>query len=131
MSSVNVLVISGNIGSDPEMSYTSAGIAVTRFSVAVDDWNSQTKSRETMWINCIAFRETAERIAQWCQKGTMVVVTGKLQYKKYQKNDGRTGYSTSCIVNQLEIMARGRPKTDADSAAAPAADDLLELDDPL
>lgn len=132
MSSINVLTLSGNIGREPEMSYTQSGIAVTRFSIAVDEWNSSTKARETMWVDCVAFRDLAERIAQWTQSGTAVIVVGKLKISKYTRKDGSSGMSTSCLVNTLEITARGRKKSEEQIPVAESpACDPSELDEDI
>ncbi len=82
---LNKAIIMGRITRDLELKYTQSQIPVVSFSVAVDrDFVRQGEQRETDFINVVAWRSTAEFIAKWFHKGSMIVVEGKLQTRKWQ-----------------------------------------------
>ena len=78
---LNHIVIMGRLTRDPELRRTGSGVAVTSFSVAVDrDFsNKESGERETDFIDCVAWRSTGEFVAKYFQKGSMAVVSGRLQ----------------------------------------------------
>lgn len=82
---LNKVVIVGRLTRDPEIKYTQSQIPVASFSVAVDrDYARQGEQRETDFLNVVAWRNTAEFIGKWFRKGSMIVVEGKLQTRKWQ-----------------------------------------------
>ena len=124
--SLNKCLIIGNLGKDPEMRYTAAGVAVTKFSVAT---NRNTKDdagewkKETEWFNVVLFREQAERAAEWLRKGTKVFVEGRIQTHQYEK-DGQTRYMTELIAERfanLDPRQREEEGGDESRAVRPAA----------
>jgi single-strand DNA-binding protein len=146
--SLNKCLIIGNLGKDPEMRYTSSGVAVTKFSVATNrntrDDSGEWK-KETEWFNVVLFKEQAERAAEWLRKGTKVFVEGRIQTHQYEK-DGQTRYMTELIAERFSNLDprqrdeegggdEARPARAAAStspradAPAPAVDDFT--DDPI
>lgn len=87
---LNHIVIMGRLTRDPELRRTNTGVAVTRFSVAVDrDFqNKDTGERETDFINCVAWRSTGEFVSKYFSKGSMIVVSGRLQMRTWTDKDG-------------------------------------------
>jgi single-strand DNA-binding protein len=82
---LNKAIIMGRLTRDPELKYTQSQLPVVSFSVAVDrDYVRQGEQRETDFINVVAWRSTAEFISKWFHKGSMIVVEGKLQTRKWQ-----------------------------------------------
>ncbi len=82
---LNKAIIMGRLTRDPELKYTQSQLPVVSFSVAVDrDFVRQGEQRETDFINVVAWRSTAEFISKWFHKGSMIVVEGKLQTRKWQ-----------------------------------------------
>ncbi len=82
---LNKAIIMGRLTRDPELKYTQSQIPVVSFSVAVDrDFVRQGEQREADFINVVAWRSTAEFISKWFHKGSMIVVEGKLQTRKWQ-----------------------------------------------
>jgi len=82
---LNKAIIMGRLTRDPELKYTQSQLPVVSFSVAVDrDFVRQGEQRETDFLNVVAWRSTAEFIAKWFHKGSMIVVEGKLQTRKWQ-----------------------------------------------
>ena len=92
---INVVVLMGRLTADPELRTTPNGISVTSFSIAVDRaYQKAGTERQTDFINCVAWRQTAEFITKYFQKGSMIAVNGTLQQRSYTDKDGnkRTAY---------------------------------------
>lgn len=82
---LNRCTITGRLTRDPELKYTQAQIPVVSFSVAVDrDFTRQGAERETDFLNVVAWRSTAEFVAKWFHKGSLVTIDGKLQTRKWE-----------------------------------------------
>ncbi len=82
---VNRIVLVGRLTRDPESQYTTNGIAIAKFSVAVDRFskNPETGEKETDFIDIVAFRRTAEFVTQYITKGRLVAVEGRLQIRSW------------------------------------------------
>lgn len=81
---LNRCTITGRLTRDPEIKYTQAQVPVVSFSVAVDrDFVRQGAERETDFLNVVAWRSTAEFVAKWFHKGSLVTIDGKLQTRKW------------------------------------------------
>ena len=81
---LNHIVIMGRLTRDPEMRKTGSGIAVANFTVAVDrDFNGQDGQKETDFIDCVAWRKTAEFVQKYFSKGKMIAVSGRLQVRSW------------------------------------------------
>lgn len=91
---LNKIVLMGRLTAEPELKRTGSGTAVTSFSIAVDrDFKSRNGEKETDFVNCVAWRGTAEFISKHFHKGSMAVVAGSLQSHQYEKNgDKRTAW---------------------------------------
>ena len=89
---LNKIVLMGRLTADPELRRTNGGTSVTSFTLAVDrDFKSQSGEKQTDFINCVAWRGTAEFISKHFHKGSMAVAAGSLQSRQYEKNgDKRT-----------------------------------------
>jgi single-strand DNA-binding protein len=104
---MNKIMLIGNLGKDPEMSYTNNGTAVTKFSLAV---NRVTKSptgerqEETEWFNIVAWRQLAETCSQYLRKGSKVFIEGRIQQRKYTGQDGVTRTVIDVIANDMEML---------------------------
>ena len=91
---LNKIVLMGRMTADPELKRTNGGTSVTSFTIAVDrDFKSRNGEKETDFVNCVAWRGTAEFISKNFHKGSMAVVAGSLQSHQYEKNgDKRTAW---------------------------------------
>lgn len=93
----------GRLGKDLELRYLPNGDAVVSFSIACDDSykDKQTgqKVERTEWVRCVAFRQTAEFLADWLMKGARILVTGKLKTREYEQ-EGIKKYVTEIHVGQ-------------------------------
>lgn len=108
MNSVNLI---GRLVRDPEVRYSQSGMAILRFTVAVDRKLSKDKKEEAErnnqptadFISCTAFGKTAEVIANYHSKGSQIAVEGRIQTGSYEK-DGRTIYTTDVLVNSISFV---------------------------
>ncbi|HYQ87699.1 MAG: hypothetical protein AUI33_11940 [Ignavibacteria bacterium 13_1_40CM_2_61_4] len=131
--SLNKATLIGNLGKDPEVSYTASGVAVAKFSVATNErWKDAEGNvqERTEWHNIVAWRKLAEICGQYLKKGSKVYLEGKLQTRSWDdKNTGVKRYSTEIIADDM-IMLDGKPSGTNDShpvaeeQSAPEKDDL-------
>ena len=98
---LNHITIMGRLVRDPELRRTGSGVAVASFTVAVDrDFaDKQSGEKETDFINCVAWRQTGEFVSKHFSKGRMIVVSGRLQIRKWKNNDGETRYATEIVAD--------------------------------
>jgi single-strand DNA-binding protein len=126
---MNKIMLIGNLGRDPEMSYTNNGTAVTRFSLAVNRVSKTPtgeRQEETEWFNIIAWRQLAETCSQYLRKGSKVFIEGRLQQRKYTASDGTPRIAVEVIANDMEMLT---PKSQ--QAAVPGSQDDFLSDDSL
>ncbi|MCP3923825.1 MAG: single-stranded DNA-binding protein [Desulfobacterales bacterium] len=102
MAGVNKVIILGNLGRDPEVTYTQSGMAVCKFSLATSK-KRKDGSEVTAWHRCTAFDKRGEAIGRYVNKGQQLYIEGELQYGQYEK-DGITRYTTDIIVNQFSFV---------------------------
>ena len=108
---MNNVILIGRLTRDPELRYTTSGMAVLRFNLAVDRRMSKEKRQQAMaqnqptadFISCTAWNKTAELIANYMRKGSRLGVEGRIQTGSYEK-DGQRIYTTDVIVNQIEFL---------------------------
>ena len=110
--SLNKAILIGNLGKDPELSYTASGVAVAKFSIATNErWKDQEGNvqERTEWHNIVAWRKLAEICGQYLKKGSKVYLEGKLQTRSWDdKNTGVKRYTTEIVADDLIMLdARG------------------------
>ena len=145
---LNHIVIMGRLTRDPELRTTQSGVSVTSFTVAVDrDFGGRDGGeRQTDFVDCVAWRQTGEFVSKYFHKGSMIVVSGRLQSRKWQDREGNN--RTSWEINADNVYF-GESRRDGDSsrdsysnntysgsydsgrssAPAPASNTFVELDD--
>lgn len=124
--SVNRVILIGNLGKDPEVSYTPSGVAVANFSIATSeswtDKNTGEKVERVEWHKIVCFNKLAELAGEYLHKGKQVYIDGKLQTRSWEgKDDGIKRYSTEIVVNNMVFLGaagNGGKKAEAQAAAA-------------
>ena len=126
---LNHITIMGRLTKDPELRRTGTGTAVASFTLAVDcDFGKEEK--ETDFIECVAWRHTGEFVSKYFQKGSMAVVSGRLQIRGWTDKDGNKR-KTAEVVAESVYFGDSKKETPADDGytgfvkntpAAPAAD---------
>ena len=113
---LNKIVIMGRLTSDPEIRQTGSGKNVANFSVAVDrDFKNQNGERETDFIDCVAWGSTGDFVGKYFAKGSMIAVSGRLQVRNWEDNNGNKRKSAEIVA---EIVYFGGSKQ-SDTAADP------------
>ena len=98
---LNHITIMGRLTRDPELRRTGSGIAVASFTVAVDrDFGGRDGGeRETDFIDCVAWRQTGEFVSKYFTKGSMIVVSGRLQIRNWNDKDGNKRRSAEVVAD--------------------------------
>lgn len=102
----NIVVVSGNLARDPEMKYTQDGKAILNGSIAVNEGKDKCS-----FFDFTAFEKTAEFVNQYLKKGDAVIINGRLQQQKWEK-DGVKHYAVKIIANNIESRKRKDDKPD-------------------
>ncbi len=133
MRGLNRIEIMGNLGTDPEMRYTPTGRPVTHFRVAVNrrwrDAEGQPQER-VEWFRVVVWGRRAEVANQYLQKGSPVYVSGRLQTRAFEGNDGQTRYITELVARDFILLPRGSgPQAGAEEELEEVeeAEDLEEI----
>ena len=99
---LNFIVVMGRLTRDPEIRRTASGTAVANFSVAVDrDFPSQDGSRETDFIDCVAWKNTAEFVGKYFSKGKQIAVKGRLQIRSWTDKDGNKRRTAEIVADNV------------------------------
>ena len=100
---LNHITIMGRLNRDPELRYTQSQTPVASFSLAVDrDYGSRDGGeKQTDFIDCVAWRSTAEFVSKYFQKGSMAVVSGRLQIRDWTDREGGKRRSAEVVVDNI------------------------------
>lgn len=102
MNSVNLI---GRLTNKPTFGYTNGNIAYTRFTLAVNrNFKNANGERQTDFINCVAYRKTAELINQYANKGDLLGVEGRIQTGSYTAQDGSKRYTFDLVVENITFI---------------------------
>lgn len=102
---MNKVILIGRLTRDPELKYTQSGIAVTRFTLAVDrPFKGQDGRKEADFIDCVVWRAQAETVANYLDKGRQVAVEGRLQIRPYETQDGQKRKATEVICDRVKFL---------------------------
>ena len=104
---MNKAFLIGRLTRDPELRYTTSGIAVASFTLAVDRrFTNQQGERETDFIPIVVWRKLAENCGKYLTKGRMVAVAGSIQVRSYDANDGSKRYVTEVVADDVQFLER-------------------------
>ena len=105
---MNKVIISGNLGQKPEVRKANSGNSVGNFSVATnqrvkkgDEWVDNTE-----WHRIVVFGKTAENCERFLDKGSKVIVEGRIQYRSYEDKEGNQRKATEIVANNVEFMTK-------------------------
>ena len=108
---LNKVILGGHLTTDPELKQTPAGVSVTSFSIAV---NRKGKKDETDFINCVAWRTTAEFVCKYFKRGSGICIVGSVQTRSWQDNNGNKRYATEIIADEAYFVdSKNESNTDA------------------
>ena len=124
---LNHITIMGRLTRDAELRRTGSGVAVASFTVAVDrDYAADGQERETDFIDCVAWRGTGEFVSRYFAKGSMIVVSGRLQVRSWTDKDGNKRRSAEVVADNVYF---GEAKRSSGGASTTGDFEPLEDDD--
>lgn len=102
---INRVVLVGRMTKDPELRYTPSGVAVCRFTLAVNrSFSSQDGEKEADFIQCTVWRKPAENTANFLRKGSLTGVEGRIQTGSYEGTDGKRVYTTEVVCDSVQFL---------------------------
>lgn len=102
---INNTVLVGRLTKTVELRYTPSNVAVATFTLAVNrTFKNENGDREADFINCVMRRQQAENLASWCKKGALIGVTGRIQTRSYDNQQGQRVYVTEVVAEQFQLL---------------------------
>ncbi len=102
---INNTVLVGRMVRDAELRYTPNNQAVATFTLAVNrQFKNQNGEREADFINCVIWRQQAENLANWAKKGALIGITGRIQTRNYENQQGQRVYVTEVIADSFQLL---------------------------
>lgn len=119
---INQVILVGRLTKDPELRFTQEGTPVSQVTLAVNrHYRNQKGELDTDFVQCILWRKTAENTAQYCKKGAVVGVTGRIQTRHYDNQEGKRVYVTEVIAETVRFLSKKNEAAPAPSAAVATA----------
>ncbi|MFZ9139035.1 MAG: single-stranded DNA-binding protein [Bacilli bacterium] len=124
---INRAVIVGRLTKNPELRKSAAGNSFASFTVAIDNRTKPGEPKTASFINCITFGNTADNLAKYTRKGSLIGVEGRLQQRNYETKDGRKGTALEIIADTVQFLDSKGSGTGANTEPNPTPQ--LEKDD--
>lgn len=122
---LNKVVLAGRMTADPELKQTASGISVLSFTIAINrrysSKNGEQGETQTDFINVVAWRQTAEFISKYFRKGSSICVTGSIQVRNWQDQQGQKRYATEVVADDAMFVDSRNESGAAQSTYAPDA----------
>lgn len=104
MGSINKVVLVGRLTKDVEIRKTQSGLSVAQFTVAVNRRCSDNKEQTADFINCVAWRQSADYLGSYSHKGSQVGIEGRIQTRNYDDKDGKRVYVTEVVCESVCLL---------------------------
>ncbi len=110
MASYNKVILMGNLTRDPELRYAASGTAVANFGLAVNRKYKQDDEmkEETCFVDIAVFGRQAETCSEYLSKGALVLIDGRLNYRKWETEEGQTRTKIDVVASNVQFMPKGR-----------------------
>lgn len=131
---MNRVILIGRLTKDADVKMSSTGMAVARFTLAVDRRFKKDNEQTCDFISCVAFSKTAEFLENYGKKGTKFVVEGSIQTGSYTNKDGNKVYTTDVAVQSVEFAeskanVQNTSTAPASAQASAIPNDFIKIDD--
>lgn len=124
---MNKVFLIGNLTKDPELTTTTSGIPVCKYSIAVTRKFSQ---NETDFFNIVVWRAPAENCFKYLKKGNKVAISGAIQNRNYEGNDGIKRYTTEIVADEVQFLTnKNAQDTSENNSPEKGLSDLQPVDD--
>ncbi|MBM7320272.1 single-stranded DNA-binding protein [Streptococcus suis] len=126
---INNVVLVGRMTRDAELRYTPSNQAVATFTLAVNrNFKNQDGEREADFINVVIWRQQAENLANWAKKGALIGVTGRIQTRSYDNQQGQRVYVTEVVAESFQLLeSRGQQSNSQDGSFGNSS--LMDIQD--
>ena len=102
---LNSICLVGRLTKNAELKYVNDSMAVATFTLAVNrNFKSQNGEREADFINCVIWRQQAENLANWAKKGALIGITGRIQTRSYENQQGQRVYVTEVVADSFQLL---------------------------
>ena len=102
---LNSICLIGRLTKDVELRYTPSNVAVATFTLAVNrTFKNENGEREADFINCVMWRQQAENLANWAKKGALIGITGRIQTRSYDNQQGQRVYVTEVVAETFQLL---------------------------
>lgn len=102
---INSVTLVGRLTKDVDLKYTPNGLAVATFTLAVNRaFTNQQGEKETDFINIVVWRKPAENVSKFCKKGSLIGITGRIQTRSYDGQDGKRVYVTEVLAENIQYL---------------------------
>lgn len=116
---INSVVLVGRLTKDPELKYTQGGIAVCRFTLAVNrPFSNQQGKREADFVNCVTWRKQAENTANYLKKGSLAGIEGRIQTSNFEGKDGNRVFMTEIVADSVQFLEPKNSNTNNSSGGS-------------
>lgn len=120
---INRAVLTGRLTKDPDLKYTSSGTAVVSFTLAVNrQFTNQQGNREADFINCTAWRKTAETLANYTHKGSLIGIDGRIQTRSYDNQQGKKVFVTEIVADSFSFLESKKDQSNNSNNETPPFD---------
>lgn len=121
---INNVTLVGRLTRDPDLRYTGSGIAVGSFTIAAErPFPNASGEKETDFINCVVWRKAAENLSTYTGKGSLIGLTGRIQTRSYDGNDGKKVYITEVVAENIKYL---EPKKTNESHSSSSQNDYSQ-----
>lgn len=108
---INQVTLVGRLTRDPELKRIADGRAVTNVTLAVNrHYRNQQGEVEADFVQCSLWNKTAENTSRYCRKGSLIGITGKIQTRSYENNEGTRVYVTEVLAESVRFLEQRRPE---------------------
>lgn len=130
---LNNVSLVGRLTKDVELRYTSSNVAVATFTLAVNrTFKNENGDREADFINCVMWRQQAENLASWAKKGALIGITGRIQTRSYDNQQGQRVYVTEVVAEQFQLLeSKGQGNQEQQRQAQQQAPDFSRQGAPM
>ncbi len=102
---INNVTLIGRLTRDAELRYTPSNIATAQFNVACNrNFKNANGEYDADFINCVMWREQAENLANWAKKGALIGITGRIQTRSYENQQGQRVYVTEVVADNFQLL---------------------------
>lgn len=104
---INNTVLIGRLTKDVELRYTTNNVAVATFTLAVNrNFKTESGEREADFINCVMWGTQAENLSNWTKKGQLIGITGRIQTRNYENQQGQRVYVTEVVADSFQVLEK-------------------------